>query len=76
MFAEVEEEGRLSDMRVSQSLEAGADVLATACPWCFNMLGTSVRDLHLTDKITVMDVAEILNESLETNHADKKGRGT
>lgn len=67
MFAEVEEERRLSDMRVDQALEAGADVLATACPWCFNMLQTSVRDLNLTDKITVMDVAEILNESLDTN---------
>jgi len=31
------------------------------------MLQTSVRDLNLTDKITVMDVAEILNESLKTN---------
>jgi len=67
MFAEVEEERRLSDMRVGQALEAGADVLATACPWCFNMLGTSVQDLGFTDKIKVMDVAEMLNESLETN---------
>ena len=76
MFAEVEEERRLSDMRVGQALEAGADVLATACPWCFNMLGTSVQDLGFTDKIKVMDVAEILNESLEADHADKEGMGT
>lgn len=67
MFAEVEEERRLSDMRIGQAVEVEADILATACPWCFNMLQTSVRDLNLTDKITVMDVAEILNESLETN---------
>jgi Fe-S oxidoreductase len=64
---EVEEERRLSDMRVGQALEVGADVLATACPWCFNMLGNSVKDLGFTDKIRVMDVAEMLSESLETS---------
>ncbi|MBW2120751.1 MAG: (Fe-S)-binding protein [Deltaproteobacteria bacterium] len=64
MFAEVEEERRLSDMRVGQALEMGADVLATACPWCHTMLHTSVQNLGLMDKIKVMDVAEILDESL------------
>jgi Fe-S oxidoreductase len=68
MFAEVEEEQRLSDMRIGQALETGADVLATACPWCYNMLQTSVQDLHLTDKIRVMDVAEILFESVDMGH--------
>ena len=67
MFAEVKEERRLSDMRIGQALEVGADALARACPWCFNILGTSVQDLGLMDKIKVKDVAEILNEPLQTN---------
>ena len=65
MFAEVEEENRLSDKRVEQAMDVGADVLVTACPWCYNMLQTSVRDLHVEDKIKVMDIAEFLNESLQ-----------
>lgn len=65
MFAEVEEEQRLSDMRIGQALEVGAEVLATACPWCYQMLKNSVQDLKLEDKIKVKDIAEFLNECLE-----------
>jgi Fe-S oxidoreductase len=64
MFAEVEEERRLSDMRIAQALEAGANIIATACPWCYKMLQTSIQDSNLGDKITVKDVAEILSEEL------------
>ena len=65
MFAEVEEEPRLSDMRIGQALEVGAEVLTTACPWCYQMLKNSVQDLRLGDKIKVKDIAEFLNECLE-----------
>jgi len=65
MFAEVEEEQRLSDMRIGQALEVGAEVLTTACPWCYQMLKNSVQDLRLGDKIKVKDIAEFLNECLE-----------
>ena len=64
MFAEVEEEQRLSDMRIAQALEAGANIVATACPWCYKMLQTSIQDCNLGDKITVKDVAEIISEGL------------
>jgi Fe-S oxidoreductase len=65
MFAEVEQEQRLSDMRIGQALEVGAEVLTTACPWCYQMLKNSVQDLRLGDKIKVKDIAEFLNECLE-----------
>ncbi len=64
MFAEVEEERRLSDMRIAQALEAGANIVATACPWCYKMLQTSIQDANLGNKIVVKDVAEILSEEL------------
>jgi Fe-S oxidoreductase len=64
MFAEVEEERRLSDIRIAQALEAGANVITTACPWCYKMLQNSIQDSNLGDKITVKDVAEIFNEAL------------
>lgn len=64
MFTEVEEEQRLSDMRVGQALEVEASLVATACPWCHIMLDNAVRDLKVEDKIKVMDVAEILAEAM------------
>jgi Fe-S oxidoreductase len=64
MFAEVEEERRLSDMRIAQALEAGANIIATACPWCYKMLQDSIQDSKFGNKITVKDVAQILSEAL------------
>ena len=64
MFTEVEEEERLSDMRVGQALEVDAKIIATACPWCHIMLDNAVRDLKVDDKIKIMDVAEILGQAL------------
>jgi Fe-S oxidoreductase len=65
MFAEVEEERRLSDMRIAQALESGANIITTSCPWCYKMLKNSIQDSNLGDKITIKDVAEILSEELD-----------
>jgi Fe-S oxidoreductase len=65
MFTEVEEERRLSEIRIQQVLDVGADVLATACPWCYKMLQNAVQDLQLAHKVKVKDIAEILDESLQ-----------
>lgn len=65
LFADVDEEKRIEYTRVEHALEVGANVVATACPWCNTMLRTAITDLKADDKIRVMDVAEILVESLE-----------
>ena len=64
MFTEVEEEQRLADMRVGQAMEVGANVIATACPWCHIMLDNAVKDLKLDNRIKVMDIIELLAEAL------------
>jgi Fe-S oxidoreductase len=64
MFAEVEEEPKLSHTRLYQAIDAGADVLATACPWCFTMLLNAAKDLQVTDRIKVMDITGLLKESM------------
>jgi Fe-S oxidoreductase len=64
MYAEVEEEKRLADVRIGQALETGARVMATACPWCHTMLQNAVRDLKMEDRVKVQDIAEILVEAL------------
>ena len=65
LFTDVDEEHRPEHMRVEHVLEVGADVVATACPWCNTLLRTAVTDLKLDDKIRVMDVSEILVEALD-----------
>lgn len=55
---------RLARMRVQEALEVGAEVLATACPFCLLTLKEAVNHLNVAEKIQVMDVAEIAARAL------------
>jgi len=55
---------RLAQLRVKEALETGAEVLATACPFCLLTLEEAVKHLNADDKIRVMDIAEIANQAL------------
>ncbi|MFX1553662.1 MAG: heterodisulfide reductase-related iron-sulfur binding cluster, partial [Promethearchaeota archaeon] len=65
VFTDVDEEHRPEHIRVEHVLGVGADVVATACPWCNTLLRAAVTDLGLDDKVRVMDTAEILVEALD-----------
>ena len=55
---------RLAMMRVQEAVETGAQVLATACPFCVLMLDEAVKTLNLEEKIQVLDVAEMAAQAL------------
>jgi Fe-S oxidoreductase len=55
---------RLAQMRVKEALETGAEILATACPFCLLTLDEAVKHVKADDKIRVMDIAEIAAEAL------------
>jgi Fe-S oxidoreductase len=55
---------RFSDMRVEQALEAGANVLAAACPYCLVMFEDSVLSSDEIEVIQIMDIAELVQEVL------------
>ena len=64
MYADIAEEKRLADTRLEQALKVGAEVIATACPWCHTMLLNAVKDQQAEDRIKIRDVAELLVEAL------------
>jgi len=55
---------RLAMMRVQEAVETGAQILATACPFCVLMLDEAVKTLNLEEKIQVLDVAEMAAQAL------------
>jgi Fe-S oxidoreductase len=55
---------RLGALRVEEALSSGAEVIATACPYCIRMLNDAVRMLGVGDRITVRDLAELLMQSV------------
>ena len=51
-------------LRVKQALATGAEVIATACPYCIRMLNDGVRKLGVENQIVVQDLAELLLQSV------------
>jgi len=55
---------RLAQQRVQEALDTGAEILATACPFCLLTLDEAVKHLNAQDRIQVMDIAEIAVQAL------------
>jgi Fe-S oxidoreductase len=51
--------------RVQEALNTGAEVIATACPFCIRMLTSAVQQLGVQNQIVVWDLAELLWQSME-----------
>ncbi len=51
---------RPSVSRVEEALELGAEIIATACPFCVSTLEDAIKVLDVENKITVKDIVELL----------------
>jgi len=52
-----------SRVRVREAHKTGASILAVACPGCMVMLKDAIKAENLEDKLTVMDVSQLMLES-------------
>jgi Fe-S oxidoreductase len=64
IWMDTPKEDRFSDIRLKQANEIGADVLATACPYCITNFEESRLNLEYDDVIEVKDITEIINDML------------
>ena len=63
MWIEVDEVERLAEIRTREALSVGAEIIATACPWCFTQLEHAIKTTGNEEKIEVRDLAELLHEA-------------
>ena len=64
MWADFDEATHLAEIRVLEALDTGAEVLATACPFCLINFEDAVKVLDKEDALVVRDVSEILFEAM------------
>ncbi len=64
VWMETQKGQRFSDLRIEQAMGIGAEVLATACPYCITMFEDSRITLDVTEKIEVKDITEIIAEAI------------
>jgi Fe-S oxidoreductase len=55
---------RLAETRVKDAVEAGAEILAVACPYCLLTIEDAVKTTGSESKIQIMDIAELLTLAL------------
>jgi Fe-S oxidoreductase len=53
---------RFSDLRLEQAIGAGAEVLATSCPYCISQFEDSRLTLKNSEAIQIKDITEVLQE--------------
>jgi Fe-S oxidoreductase len=55
---------RINMERTDEALGTGADVVSTACPYCMIMLDDAVRAHNKQDDVRVLDLSQLVEESL------------
>ena len=63
MWLEEKSGQRISEMRLNQALETQAQVVATACPFCLQMLEDAAKAKEVDGSLKIKDIAEILVEA-------------
>ncbi len=66
VWLEEREGTRINLERTDEALATGADVVSTACPYCMIMLDDAVRARGREDGVKVLDVAQLLERSIES----------
>ena len=65
MFKEDEPgDKRINIERADEALATGASIIAAACPFCNTMMSDGVKNREKENEVKVMDVAELIAESL------------
>lgn len=66
-FVDEPPDKRVNQERARQVLATGADVVAVGCPFCMTMLEDGINATKGDRNVRVMDVAELLWQSVETS---------
>jgi Fe-S oxidoreductase len=57
---------RVNLERTDEALSTGAEVVSTACPYCFIMIDDAVKARQREDEVRVLDLSQVVEASLES----------
>lgn len=56
---------RINQARTEEVIKAGADIVATACPYCIQMFDDGIKAKGVEESIKAMDLVELLDSAIE-----------
>jgi Fe-S oxidoreductase len=72
LFYEPKEDERIGVKRVRMAVEAGANVIVTACPFCMTNLEDAIKVAGLEGKMSAIDLAELADQQIARESPDVK----
>lgn len=67
MFKEAEKGNQEVNVnRTEEALQTGAEIIAVNCPFCNTMMRDGTKHFEKEDHVSVLDIAEIVNDSLKS----------
>ena len=67
LFYEPKEEERIGVQRVRMAVEAGANVIVTACPFCMVNLEDAIKVSGMEGRMRAVDLTELVEQQLAAN---------
>lgn len=55
---------RINEMRLQDAVDAGPDLISTACPYCLTMFEDAIKEKDLQESLTGKDIAELVEEAM------------
>jgi Fe-S oxidoreductase len=65
IWGEVPMGERFGELRITNAVDQGAEVLVTACPYCVNMLTDACKSLNKEDVLEIAELSELLADGLQ-----------
>jgi Fe-S oxidoreductase/nitrate reductase gamma subunit len=65
MWMEEDPARRVNIRRIEEIIQAGVDVVATACPYCLTMLEDGAKAREVGESLRIRDLSELVAEALE-----------
>jgi len=65
MWMETDKDKRINHRRFQEALDAKAEVVATACPYCMIMFEDAIKSKNLGEQVKSLDIAEIMAKQME-----------
>ncbi len=69
MWLETDAETRINHRRLAEVQSTKVETIATACPYCLLMFDDAIRSKGVGEQIRVLDIAEILDQSISNQDA-------
>jgi Fe-S oxidoreductase len=75
MWVEENRGTRINDVRTTEAVDTGADLIAVACPFCMQMFESSVGNVPAAVErgVQVFDLAELLDQSIAFSRPSTNG---